>query len=110
MSEETKTNAPGAGTTSAGASGYANAGGGCGCGASSTAGCACAGMGPAVTAAVSAAAAEFMKRFAPSAEATGHFKAAHLEMLKGMRALIDQQISKQEQGAQPAQGTKISVE
>lgn len=84
----------------------AGCGAGSGTGGGSAAACACMGVGPALT----VAATEILKRLAPSPEVSQHFKAAHLEILKGIRALIDQQIAKQEQGAQPAQGTKISVE
>ncbi len=80
---------------------------GAGCGTGAAAGCACMGVGPALT----VAAAEILKRLAPSPEVSQHFKVAHLEILKGIRAMLDEQIAKQEApGAASAQGTRISVE
>ena len=62
--------------------------------------CGCRGMGPLVTA--------FLRRLAPSEAVSQHFQAAHLEVLKGLRALLDEQIAARSEP--PRHGTKISVE
>jgi hypothetical protein len=46
--------------------------------------CACRGLGPAVT--------EFFRRMGPPEQARRHFDQARVEILKGMRALIDARI------------------
>jgi len=58
------------------------------------------GAGPLVT--------EFIKKMGPSDEVGQHFKAARLEILKGLRAMLDEQISGLQEP--PKQGTKITVE
>jgi hypothetical protein len=58
------------------------------------------GVGPLVT--------EFVKKMGPSDEVSQHFRAARLEILKGLRAMLDEQISTMQEP--PKQGTKISVE
>jgi len=58
------------------------------------------GAGPLVT--------EFVKKMGPSDEVSQHFKAARLEILKGLRAMLDEQIAGLAEP--PKQGTKISVE
>ncbi len=66
-------------------------------------GCACQGFGPLLT--------EFLARFGPPEEARRHFASARLEMLKGLRALLDariEQVSAKAQG--PTKGEKIAVE
>ena len=62
--------------------------------------CGCGGIGP--------LAPEFAKKLGPSDEVSGHFRAARLEILKGLRAMLDEQIA----GLQdpPKHGTKITVE
>jgi hypothetical protein len=65
-----------------------------------TCSCACAGVGPAVS--------DFLKRLGPPEEVQSHFRAARVEFLKGLRALIDQRI--QDLSAQPAKGTKLNVD
>ena len=62
--------------------------------------CICAGTGPTFT--------RMIEAIAP-AEATEHFRAARIEMLKGIRALIDHRI---EALSQPLErkGTKVTVE
>ncbi len=62
--------------------------------------CGCRGAGPLLTA--------FLRRLGPSETVSQHFQAAHLEVLKGLRALLDEQIAAR--SAPPRQGTKISVE
>jgi hypothetical protein len=62
--------------------------------------CLCQGAGPALS--------DLLRRLGPPAEARGHFEAARLEFLKGLRALLDARI---EQCAKPrAKGEKIRVE
>jgi hypothetical protein len=62
--------------------------------------CGCMGVGPIVT--------EFAKKLGPSEEVTQHFKAARLEILKGLRAMLDEQIAGMSEA--PKQGTKFTVE
>jgi hypothetical protein len=47
--------------------------------------CACRGLGPALT--------EFFRRMGPPDEARRHFDQARVEILKGLRALIDARIA-----------------
>ncbi len=63
--------------------------------------CACGGAGPMVT--------EIFKRFGPGTEVMEHFRAAELEVLKGIRAMLDQQIASRSSEA-PRQGTKITID
>jgi hypothetical protein len=53
---------------------------------------------------------DVVRQFAPSAEVTQHFRAAHLEVLKGLRAMLDQHIAAQSAAPAHGQGTKIHVE
>ena len=46
--------------------------------------CACMGAGPALT--------DLVERIGPSEEVRAHFRAARVEILKGIRALIDSRI------------------
>ena len=62
--------------------------------------CGCRGGGPMLTA--------FLRRLAASEVVSQDFQAAHLEVLKGLRALLDEQISARSEP--PRQGTKIPVE
>jgi hypothetical protein len=64
--------------------------------------CGCMGVGPMIT--------DVVRQFAPSAEVTQHFRAAHLEVLKGLRAMLDQHIAAQTETRPHGQGTKIHVE
>jgi hypothetical protein len=64
--------------------------------------CGCMGVGPMLT--------EAVRHFAPSSEVTQHFRAAHLEVLKGLRAMLDQHIAAQTESRPHGQGTKIHVE
>jgi hypothetical protein len=51
---------------------------------------------------------ELLRRLAPPAEARGHFDAARLEFLKGLRALLDARI---EHVSKPrSKGQKLRVE
>jgi len=63
--------------------------------------CACGGAGPMAT--------EIFKRFGPGAEVMEHFRAAELEVLKGLRALLDQQIASRS-GDAPKPGTRITID
>lgn len=62
--------------------------------------CGCMGVGPLVT--------EFARKLGPSENVSQHFRAARLEILKGLRAMLDEQIAGMQEP--PKQGTKISVE
>ena len=62
--------------------------------------CGCGGIGPLVT--------EFAKKLGPSEEVGQHFRTARLEILKGLRAMLDEQIAAAQES--PKHGTKISVE
>jgi hypothetical protein len=71
-----------------------------------TCNCGCMGAGPMVT--------DVLRRLGPSHEVRRHFSAAHVEILKGIRAFLDEQIaahthtsSGPEHGTQ---GTRIPVE
>ncbi len=71
-------------------------------GTKTTCACGCMGVGPMLSAAV--------RQFGPSAEVTQHFRAAHLEVLKGLRAMLDEHIAAQTAAPAQGQGTKIHVE
>lgn len=62
--------------------------------------CGCRGAGPLLTA--------FLRRLAPSDAVSQHFQAAQLEVLKGLRVLLDEQIAAKSEP--PREGTKIAVE
>lgn len=62
--------------------------------------CGCMGVGPIVT--------EFARKLGPSEEVSQHFRAARLEILKGLRAMLDEQINGM--ADPPKHGTKFSVE
>ena len=64
--------------------------------------CGCMGVGPMLT--------EAVRHFAPSSEVTQHFRAAHLEVLKGLRPMLDQHIAAQTEARPHGHGTKIHVE
>ena len=62
--------------------------------------CLCQGLGPALT--------EFLRRLGPSEEARRHFDSARVEILKGLRAILDIRIQQATGGK--AKGEKIKVE
>jgi hypothetical protein len=62
--------------------------------------CGCMGAGPMLT--------ELVKSLGPSDSVRQHFGNAQLEILKGLRAFLDEQIAARTQG--PAQGTRIPVD
>lgn len=62
--------------------------------------CLCQGAGPALS--------DLLRRLAPPAEARGHFETARLELLKGLRALLDARIAQCSKAR--AKGQQISVE
>jgi hypothetical protein len=72
-----------------------------GCGSS---GCLCAGTGPAVSGVVS----HLMKEYGPSEPVRRHFMQARLEILKGLRAILDQRINDIQK--QPSRGTKVTID
>ncbi len=61
--------------------------------------CLCQGAGPALT--------EFLRRLGPPGEAREHFETARMEVLKGLRALIDARI--QHFSKKRSKGEKIEV-
>ena len=71
-------------------------------GTKATCTCGCMGVGPMLT--------DVVRHFAPSAEVTQHFRAAHIEVLKGLRAMLDQHIAAQTQSEPHRQGTTIHIE
>jgi hypothetical protein len=62
--------------------------------------CLCQGLGPAFT--------EFLRRVGPPEEARRHFDAARVEVLKGLRTILDRRIQQATRGK--ARGEKIKVE
>jgi len=62
--------------------------------------CLCQGAGPVLS--------ELLRRLGPPAEARGHFDAARLEFLKGLRALLDARI--EHVSKLRTKGEKIRVE
>ncbi|MFN0100551.1 MAG: hypothetical protein ACKV2U_00530 [Bryobacteraceae bacterium] len=62
--------------------------------------CGCRGAGPLLS--------DFLRRMGPTENVSQHFRAARIEVLKGLRAVLDEQI--ESMAAQPKQGTKIHVE
>ena len=62
--------------------------------------CMCGGNGPKLTALV--------ELLLPSGEAGNHFRQAQLELLKGLRAVLDQRIESMSRPG--SQGTKLNVE
>ncbi len=63
-------------------------------------GCLCGGKGPAVS--------EMLRLMLPSDAAGEHFRNGTVEILKGIRELLDQRI--RTMSASPAKGTKLNVE
>jgi hypothetical protein len=49
-----------------------------------------------------------LRCLAPSEEVSGHFRTAHVEFLKGVRALIDSRIAQLSSGQQ--KGTSVPIE
>lgn len=64
--------------------------------------CGCNGAGPVIT--------ELLRSLGPSDRVSQHFRNAQLEILKGLRALLDEQIAARSDGPRPNQGTRITVE
>jgi len=62
--------------------------------------CCCLGAGPMLT--------EILRRLGPSESVSQHFRAAQLEVLKGLRTMLDEHIAARSEP--PRQGTKIPVE
>ncbi len=65
--------------------------------------CMCNGAGPSLTRMI----AGLLPMLLPSEEASSHFKQAHVEFLKGVRAVLDQRIQAM---ASERAGTRINVE
>jgi hypothetical protein len=53
---------------------------------------------------------QFVRSLGPSDAVSQHFKNAHLEVMKGLRAFLDEQIKARSTAASPTQGTRITVE
>ena len=65
--------------------------------------CGCMGAGPLLT--------HFLKSLGPSDQVSQHFKNAQLEVMKGLRTFLDEQINARSAPATHAShGTKITVE
>ena len=66
--------------------------------------CGCMGTGPMLT--------QILKSLGPSDQVSHHFKNAQLEVMKGLRAFLDEQIAARSgaQDASASQGTRIVVE
>jgi hypothetical protein len=62
--------------------------------------CLCLGTGPALS--------ELLRRLGPPAEARKHFETARIEMLKGLRAILDARI--EQVSKRGRKGEKITVE
>ena len=62
--------------------------------------CICQGVVPLLT--------EYLRRMGPPQEARRHFEAARLELLKGIRAILDARI--EQRSGSKSKGEKISVE
>lgn len=66
--------------------------------------CGCMGAGPLLT--------QFLKNLGPSDQVSQHFKNAQLEVMKGLRAFLDEQITARSAATSgtAAHGTRIVVE
>lgn len=65
--------------------------------------CLCEGAGPALS--------DLLRRLGPSEEVRRHFDAARIEVLKGLRALIDARLERlSKPGRRGGKGEKIDVE
>lgn len=66
--------------------------------------CGCMGAGPLLT--------QFLENLGPSDQVSQHFKNAQLEVMKGLRAFLDEQIASRSAAATstPTHGTRIVVE
>ena len=65
--------------------------------------CGCMGAGPLLS--------QFLRNLGPSSAVSQHFKNAHLEVMKGLRTYLDEQIKAHSAAtASPSQGTRITVE
>lgn len=62
--------------------------------------CGCQGAGPMLT--------DLLRRLGPSDAVRHHFSNAHVEVLKGIRAFLDEQIAAHT--SRPEHGTRIPVE
>lgn len=71
-------------------------------GTKTTCDCGCMGAGPMLT--------QFLRSIGPSDNVSQHFKTAQLEVMKGLRAFLDEQIAARSTATSPSQGTKITVE
>lgn len=63
-------------------------------------GCFCMGIGPAVS--------DMLRKLGPSDDVRGHFRNARIEVLKGIRTMIDERIAALSQSE--SKGTKVAIE
>ena len=66
--------------------------------------CVCAGAGPAVSGVVS----QLLRDIGPSEPVRRHFAQARLEILKGLRAILDERIAEVQR--LPARGVKVTID
>jgi len=66
--------------------------------------CLCSGAGPAM----SGIASRLLSEFGPSEPVRRHFAQARLEILKGLRALLDERIGELQK--EPARGVKVTID
>ena len=66
--------------------------------------CLCAGSGPAVSGVMS----QMLRQFGPSEPVRKHFSQARLEILKGLRAMLDQRIEDMQRPS--SRGTKVTID
>lgn len=66
--------------------------------------CLCSGAGPAM----SGIASRLLSELGPSEPVRRHFTQARLEILKGLRALLDERIGELQK--QPARGVKVTID
>lgn len=64
--------------------------------------CLCGGAGPALT--------EILRRVGPPGDARGHFDAARVEFLKGIRAVLDARIEHLSRPKTRTKGRRVTVE
>ena len=64
--------------------------------------CMCAGVGPVIS--------QMLRQFGPPEAAKQHFQTARMEMLKGVRAMLDKHIQDISKPAASPSGSKIQVD
>jgi RAB protein geranylgeranyltransferase component A len=51
-----------------------------------------------------------LRRMGPSEEVQGHFRSARIEMMKGLRAMLDEKIDKAQRAQQAQRGSTVTVD